>query len=565
VHGKRYHARLIRLVLAALLLPFLLFGTPVRAESIELTPCVAPIRSGDTPTSVLFDRQRFSCGEAQAHFTPGDYWVRMDVPDAPLTARNVLIFSAGSLWDDGVSITVFDANGAIRKFSADPKASPSPMRLGTDFAIPLHMHGAPVRAIVARVENSQIVRGVMHRPKLSSPHSAREQELALAALYAAFAGICLGLLFYNAALWWAMREPFLLAYCSMVTALLVYSLFTSGAPHYVFDGWTGGDRLRFTIPLLAITASVGMWFVSCFFTTTPLPRWLRLATYVQIAWLPTVGFGYALLGTSNIKLFDTAYMLSFLPLPLLFFCYLHAAWRHRDPLLPYFVIAWSMPFLSVVMRILRGFDVVPPTAVIENSTLIGLAFEALVSSLAIGYRVRLLAQDRDRAELGQAHAVAIAETDPLTGLLNRRAFLSRLLERKSNWTLLLLDIDHFKRVNDSLGHAGGDEALIAIGRMLQREAPGGALVARMGGEEFAIAYRGAMLLLDPAELLAKIRKVELPDGYRITASIGIANRTVESEHDWKILYRAADMALYRAKSGGRDCFIHVQTPTMAVA
>jgi diguanylate cyclase (GGDEF)-like protein len=565
VRGRSHGASLIRSLFAALLLPLLLFAPPARAESMNLTPCVAPVKPGDTPTSVLFERQRFACGEAQAHFTPGDYWVRMDVPDAPLTARNVLIFSAGSLWDDGVAITVFDANGATRSFSADPKASPSPMRLGTDFAIPLHMHGAPVRAIVARVENSKVVRGVMHRPKLSSPHSARESELALAALYAAFAGICVGLLFYNAALWWAMREPFLLAYCSTVAALLVYSLFTSGAPHYVFDGWTGGDRLRFTIPLLAITASVGMWFISCFFTATPLPRWLRIATTAQIAWLPSVGFAYAFFGPGNIKLFDTAYMLSFLPLPLLFLCYLHAAWRARDPLLPYFVIAWSMPFLSVVMRILRGFDVVPPAAVIENSTLIGLAFEALVSSLAIGYRVRLLAQDRDRAELAEANAIAIAETDPLTGLLNRRAFLSRLLERKSNWTLLLLDIDHFKRVNDSLGHAGGDEALIAIGRMLQREAPGGALVARMGGEEFAIAYRGAMLLIDPAELLAKIRNVELPDGYRITASIGIANRAVENEQDWKILYRAADMALYRAKSGGRDCFIHVQVPTRAVA
>jgi GGDEF domain-containing protein len=180
--------------------------------------------------------------------------------------------------------------------------------------------------------------------------------------------------------------------------------------------------------------------------------------------------------------------------------------------------------------------------------LFGMAFEALVSSLAIGYRVRLLAKARDRAEIAEAHAMAIADTDPLTGLLNRRAFLRALLERQSHWTLVLLDVDHFKRVNDSLGHAGGDEALA---------------VARLGGEEFAIAYRGNLLLLEPEDLLASVRQINLPQGYRITASIGIANRIVASEHDWKILYRAADMALYRAKTGGRDRFILIRQQNAA--
>lgn len=151
--------------------------------------------------------------------------------------------------------------------------------------------------------------------------------------------------------------------------------------------------------------------------------------------------------------------------------------------------------------------------------------------------------------------MSMADTDPLTGLLNRRAFLRTLLERNSNWTLLLLDIDHFKRVNDSLGHAGGDEAIILFARALQAKMPNGALLARMGGEEFAIAYRGDMMLIEPDELLAQIRKINLRDGYRITASIGIANRIVGSDDDWKILYRAADMALYRAKSSGRDRFV----------
>ena len=540
----------------------LLLAAPARAETIELTPCIAAVKPGDTATSVLFQRNRFKCGSAQTHFLPGDYWVRMDVPNLPANSGNV-VFRNASLWDDGMELAAFHADGSARYYWADPAASPSPMRLGATQVVVLRTQGPPLTAIVARVDNSMIVRGVLHQPQLSSIYTALQHEIGLAALYAAFAGICIGLLVYNAALWWAMRERFLLAYCATVGSMLLYSLFTSGAPHYVIDGWTGGDRLRITVPLLAMAAAAAVWFISCFFAATPIPRWLRRFTLAQIAWLPTIGFAYALIAPVQIKLLDTAYMLSYLPLPILFICYLVVAWRNRDPLLPYFIIAWSMPFASIVVRILRGYDIVPPTAVIENSTLMALAFEALVSSVAIGYRVRLLAQARDRAEIAEAHAMTMADTDPLTGLLNRRAFLRTILERNSNWTLLLLDIDHFKRVNDSLGHAGGDDAIILFARALQRKMPNGALLARMGGEEFAIAYRGDMMLIDPGELLAQIRKIDLKDGYRMTASMGIASLNVASDDDWKILYRAADMALYRAKSEGRDRFIRTQPQSLA--
>jgi diguanylate cyclase (GGDEF)-like protein len=284
---------------------------------------------------------------------------------------------------------------------------------------------------------------------------------------------------------------------------------------------------------------------------------------LQIFVLISVSFSYAAAAPSYIGILDTLYMFSYVPLPILFVCYLIFAWRSRDPFLYYFIIAWSVPFISVVARILRGYDLLPATALIENSTLIALAFEALVSSVAIGYRVRLIAVARDRAESAEARALTMADTDSLTGLLNRRALLRRILEHDCSWTLLLLDIDHFKRVNDSLGHAGGDEAIIRFGRALERKMPNGALLARMGGEEFAIAYRGNMMLLDPDELLTQIRKIDLPGGYRMTASMGIASRRVANDDDWKLLYRAADMALYRAKSDGRDRFI--LTPPHALA
>jgi diguanylate cyclase (GGDEF)-like protein len=208
---------------------------------------------------------------------------------------------------------------------------------------------------------------------------------------------------------------------------------------------------------------------------------------------------------------------------------------------------------------------VPNHPLIENSTLMGLAFEALVSSLAIGHRVRLIAQARDHAQVAEVHALAMADTDPMTGLLNRRAFLRKLLERQSQWTLVLIDIDHFKRVNDALGHDGGDDVIVRFAAMLCDNAPGGSLVARLGGEEFAIAWRGNLMLVEAEDLLRQIRQIDLPQGYRTTASMGIATRLVRDENDWKVLYRSADMALYQAKENGRDGYVRIKPMMQAAA
>ncbi|MFX7784946.1 diguanylate cyclase, partial [Acinetobacter baumannii] len=80
----------------------------------------------------------------------------------------------------------------------------------------------------------------------------------------------------------------------------------------------------------------------------------------------------------------------------------------------------------------------------------------LISSVGIAYRIRLLGRERDEARAQELAARALADIDPLTGLLNRRAFLHRAIGRPGAQTLLILDIDHFKAVNETIGHDGGD-------------------------------------------------------------------------------------------------------------
>lgn len=547
----------------ALLLSFATGPTQAFAKSIPLDSCTVAALATDTVAGVLSKPQAFACGDTQNQLSPGDYWVKMQAPDAaPGDGRN-LIFRTASLWDEGFELWAVHKDGHIEHYRPFEKQAISPMRLGATTVVPLRNYEAPISMFLAKVEESGAVRGVMLQSQLSTSESAITFEMIMGVFYAGFAGVLIALLVYNIALWRAMREPFLLAYCAMIITTLSYGLFTSGALHYFVGGLSGPDRLRTTIPLLAYSASTALIFIRFFFANTEIPAWLAKTTYIQASAMAAIATIYAILAPWQIKTLDTIYVYSFIPVPVIFGIYVWKAWKSSDRFLGYFLLGWSGVAISTLMRMFHAFDILPYHILIENSTLFGLAFEALVSSLAIGYRVRLLAQARDRAEIAEAHAMAIADTDPLTGLLNRRAFLRALLERQSHWTLVLLDVDHFKRVNDSLGHAGGDEALALISNTLQDVAPQGALVARLGGEEFAIAYRGNLLLLEPEDLLASVRQINLPQGYRITASIGIANRIVASEDDWKILYRAADMALYRAKTGGRDRFILIRPQTAA--
>jgi diguanylate cyclase (GGDEF)-like protein len=227
------------------------------------------------------------------------------------------------------------------------------------------------------------------------------------------------------------------------------------------------------------------------------------------------------------------------------------AWRARSNYLWIFAIAWALPIFAASLRVFANFGLIPWNFWIDNSTIVSMAAEALISSVAIAYRIRLLSRERDQAIAAETVARRLADTDPLTGLLNRRAFLASAIGRPGPQTLLVLDLDHFKQVNETLGHDGGDEVLRVVARTLRQLAPPGALVARIGGEEFAVIADMANPL-EPNLLLGRLRATRMPFDLRVTASIGTATGTLMAESDWKTLYRAADTALFAAKSAGRD-------------
>lgn len=160
----------------------------------------------------------------------------------------------------------------------------------------------------------------------------------------------------------------------------------------------------------------------------------------------------------------------------------------------------------------------------------------------------------------------LATTDGLTGLANRRTldgFLRREYERHDQISVLLLDIDHFKGYNDSMGHQVGDECLRRVADAVAEATAGGTgLSARYGGEEFAIvlpdvAESEALMVAESVRL--KIRSLRIPSpaaGARgfVSISVGVAGRTPLMPNEAALLGEA-DLALYEAKRRGRDCSV----------
>jgi diguanylate cyclase (GGDEF)-like protein len=220
---------------------------------------------------------------------------------------------------------------------------------------------------------------------------------------------------------------------------------------------------------------------------------------------------------------------------------------------------------ATILVLLPGASVSERRALLEAGAFDCLAerdwAEALDLRLVVALR---LVESRRATRIATDRLLDICGRDPLTGLANRRQFLSLAAEERKRAqragepiALLLLDVDHFKSVNDLYGHAAGDSALRALSRLLRRHLRPFDLMGRYGGEEFVILLSGAGQsgALTAAERLRSLiasTPFDVQGIIRLTASIGVVAVDPPHEVPFATLLAAADRALYRAKHSGRN-------------
>ncbi len=217
-----------------------------------------------------------------------------------------------------------------------------------------------------------------------------------------------------------------------------------------------------------------------------------------------------------------------------------------------------------VCNLIVFFVVVGMTAYMIN---IPIATRAAITLLIVNFACIIFVS---RSNQQQQDLSLLAETDALTGVLNRlkmnEKLNSMILEARvhnSPFTLIALDLDHFKKINDEKGHDVGDDVLRFFGRLLQNSCRDSDLIFRTGGEEFIIAMLNADTFVSRKvanRIQQGLANAEIAPGLKVTTSIGIA--TLQPHEILEELLKRCDDYLYRAKTEGRNCIIeNIQTGT----
>ena len=528
-------------------------GAAARAESAPHETCIARLPTGQTAEQVIARPQDFDCKIKQNALGSGDFVVRMRFAPTHSDSADPHVLRMSSVWLKSARATFRYADGSQAEFAFASHDITKVLTIGAIFELPVPVRSADLETVFLEAHGAGNMRGVVLGPRLMTRSESQTWRVQLTIIYSVFGGLALALIVYNLALWATLRHRFQLYYCGMVAALAAYAFSSSGLLNLVMPQVDNTVRLRCNYITLALAGVIALQFVRHFFGGRIIGRKLDRAILVISAVAFVSALAVIVFAPWQLTLLDRFYFLAMMAVICLIPPMLLQAWRAKSPYFVMVLAAWSAPLIISILRSLHGVNLIDYSFWLDNGNVIAFALEALVSSVLVTARLRELSYERDHARAGEEVARRLAATDPLTGLPNRRAFLDLAIGRKSRQRLMLIDIDHFKAVNDRLGHAGGDEVLHAIAQAIQGCRPARSLAVRLGGEEFALLLPASAIADCTAnKVLDAVRSCTMPQALQVTVSVGFADGSVASEDDWKRLYRLADTALYRAKSDGRD-------------
>lgn len=459
-------------------------------------------------------------------------------------------FVGGMTWLDRLDVYVVEGSGRSAVHTGDEIP-------GTPGLIPAIGYTLPLQFVPGRSDLYIRVKSIdpMAIPlELMSKSRLEKRQIHLGYFYGFFFGFLAALSAYNLLLFLGLRERSYLYYSLTLGSILLCNFAYTG--HGV--GWLWPDLPGFQryviLVLMVIYNAMGLLFTSRFLSLRKhAPRAL-----IAIKWLGGAGLAFmilALLIGSQLLAAMTAFVCMGTFTFGMFLLGVMSTLRGQASG-RYFLAATFFGMLGVASTAFAVWGKIPFTLVTFHAAEIGLEIEATLLALALAYRMRQFQSARHEAEQE-------ARQDALTQLNNRRAFVELATQSMNAaarhdrpLSLILMDIDHFKPINDLYGHKTGDEVLVAVAGMLKQYCRASDIVARWGGEEFILLLTETDLkqACNYAERLRQaITEVRLPDADRhvsLTASFGIAGRTPHLSLDR--LIEKADVQLYKAKRSGRN-------------
>ncbi len=537
-------------------------------------------------------------GDINFGYSRSAWWLALPLQvgkDAP--ARWLLEIGYPSL--DRVEVHVPRAGGGFSRVVAGDlqpfSARPYPHR---NLVFPVMLQPGQAQTVYLRVVSA----GNLTIPlTLWQPEALARHDQTAYTVLSLYYGMLLALGLYNLLLFMTTRDVNFLAYVAFTAAMAVGQASMNGfGNQFIWPDWPAWGNVALPSGMAA-TGFFGALFTRLFLETRKGSKLLDRAILGC-----AVLFALAALGPLLLPYQAVAILVSLLGIAFSLIAVaggVHCL-RHGHPGARYFLLAWSLLLAGVAVLAMRNLGWLPTNGFTLNAMQIGSALEVLLLSFALADRINVMRREKDRAneaalaakqemvealrgseqrlEERVAERTRSLETlnqrlrdkerelehlvrhDPLTGLANR-LFLNDRIEHaitrarraRSSVTLLVIDLDGFKQVNDLHGHAAGDELLVQIADRLRECVRETDTVARLGGDEFVVMLENMRPAEDTSgiveKLVARIRQpVTLAGGsVEVSASIGIACCPLHADNAGKLL-ELADAAMYAAKAGGRN-------------
>lgn len=532
----------------------LLVAMQASAASAPLSAGSREVRPGDTPARVLDEYRRNqlnSFDPSQLHEVSRlglGTWVVLQ-PQAPLIQEErVLSVTPPPL----EAVTFFDSQGGSQTLELD------------DFSARASGHGR----LSWRITENQAANAPLllkFAPGSSSTTPVRfelqtwSEYLHTDATWLVFASACFGVMAAMAlmalCLALMLRDATFGWYAGYVVCYTVIQGIRSGFLFHPLEWqWLEGAATLVGPAAEALSVAFAAVFVVRFCELSRFAPLLHAPTLALAVGMPLV----ILLRSSHVPLLEDVAKALLNPLLILAALLLLldgvVAAAHGSRRAWYFLVGWTPLLALTAMNSAQHNGALPDLSWLADGSLAAGAFQALV--LSLGLADRALAMRHDSSAVRE-----LADVDALTQVLNRRAWTERIEHAMAAsagqpMALLFMDLDSFKMLNDCLGHAAGDRALVAVADSLQHELRPQDVLGRYGGEEFVAMLSGVechQALQVATRLCRRVHRLELPVNQShqlLTVSIGVAMR--QADDTVETLVERADHAMYRAKLQGRN-------------
>ncbi|AYA75831.1 hypothetical protein DOE78_10485 [Bacillus sp. Y1] len=394
------------------------------------------------------------------------------------------------------------------------------------------------------------------------PNAFSSSNYEMQTLHGIFYGIMLAMIIYNSFLFLSLRE---ISYLYYILFIIGFTLMQSIWDGFAFQ-WLWGDY-----PWWAMRSNSFFIVWTSLFSLQFAKHFLQLKTHAPLLYKVVSTFiifcavALVLPFVLNIR---TATMVSTIlaSIAIIFILAIALKVRFTSRESKYFFSAWSLLLVGVLLNICAAYQLLPLNAVTLYAPKIGILVEVMVLSLGLADKIKRITLEKEQETRNVQTFKQSAMYDHLTNLLNRKYFLESSQETLSlgkgsnqQVSLMLIDIDHFKNINDTYGHTIGDQAIVFVANQIQKVCNNCGIVGRYGGEEF-IVFLNQLDLHNASQIAEELielhRRVPfmLENGHSIylTLSIGLCSNDFQEYKNVNEMILHADHSLYYAKNNGRD-------------